>query len=153
MFKFLRGLKDAFMLGYTKGVHDYYMDRDKETQAKQRVAWCDDFQKWYQTTESPREPIGTVQEVLSDGKVLVLTGNTPPDPCPECVYFFDGKNYWHQCEKEGPVFGKRVTFGGHVERLPPVRDNVIPFRPRPSPCLDPEKMNGYADQFPGSDYP
>lgn len=35
----------------------------------------------------------------------------------------------------------------------PSTDRPLPTLPAPTPCLDPEKMNGFADQFPGTDDP
>lgn len=148
MFKFFRGLKEAFLLGFNKGVADYEAEHARMNEA-QRAQWCADFVQWYQTTEP-----GYRSDAPNHVNITGFDGTTmrakepPPAPCPECVYFFDGTNYWHQCDKsDRPVrsnefrlspkafeAGRNVLgytrSGSVVEGLPAVKDNAVPFRPR-----------------------
>ena len=54
-----------------------------------------------------------------------------------------------ECKQEGKdVFPTYLDADGNV-----IITNVDEVKPnKPNPCLDPDKMHGAADQFPGSDY-
>lgn len=74
--------------------------------------------------------------------------------CGEAIYSLPvgetrvGKNPCRICSPDGTIVSRPAT----PAEVQEVAESMAQPQYEPRPCLDPTKMKGYEDQFPGSDY-